>query len=167
MCYIRPMLKSTALAAVLFLSSLSVAQDSPTSRPLPTRRECRTKALASAWGKTLARIPSTVVDIGVLRNIPYFSFRAGEYELNLTYARELIAAYRKTVATTVAALTSELKSQDHIARTRAAFILSKLGAAARPALADLRRLLVEKDPERRVRPAALIALDEILAADDS
>ena len=83
MCYISRMLKHAALAALLLLSSLSFAQDSTTARPIPNRKQCRTRALASNWGKTLARIPSTVVDVGVLRNIPYFSFRAGEYEMNV------------------------------------------------------------------------------------
>lgn len=36
------------------------------------------------WAKNLRQIPSTVIDKGVLRNVPYTSYRAGgEYELNV------------------------------------------------------------------------------------
>ena len=79
MCYIRRMVRLAALA-VLLLPSFPVAQD---SRPLPTRRQVRSRARASSWGKKLVRIPSTVIDTGVLRNIPYMSFEAGDYELNI------------------------------------------------------------------------------------
>jgi hypothetical protein len=50
---------------------------------LPSLRECETKAHASGWGTQLRPIPSTVIDKGVLRHVPYASFRAGDYELNV------------------------------------------------------------------------------------
>ena len=53
------------------------------ARPLPTRAKARAAATSTVWGKTLAQIPSTVIDKGVLRNIPYLSYKAGDYELNV------------------------------------------------------------------------------------
>ncbi|HEX7898045.1 MAG TPA: hypothetical protein VF950_09820 [Planctomycetota bacterium] len=53
------------------------------ARPLPTRAKARAAATNTFWGKSLAQIPSTVIDKGVLRNIPYLSYRAGDYELNV------------------------------------------------------------------------------------
>lgn len=35
------------------------------------------------WGIELRQIPATVIDKGVLKNVPYISHRAGDYELNL------------------------------------------------------------------------------------
>jgi hypothetical protein len=35
------------------------------------------------WGVDLRQIPATVIDKGVLKNVPYISHRAGDYELNL------------------------------------------------------------------------------------
>lgn len=70
-------------------------QDPPVShdkvvRPLATapRRfvsleQCRDLAMKQEWGKSLRLIPSTVIDKGVLRNIPYTSMRAGDYEINV------------------------------------------------------------------------------------
>lgn len=45
------------------------------------------KAVESAarrpWGVDLRQIPATVIDKGILKNVPYISHRAGDYELNL------------------------------------------------------------------------------------
>jgi hypothetical protein len=36
------------------------------------------------WAKDLAQIPATVIDVGVMRNVPYVSFRcSGDYEINI------------------------------------------------------------------------------------
>jgi hypothetical protein len=35
------------------------------------------------WGKSLRYIPSTVIDKGVLKDIPYTSMRAGDFEINI------------------------------------------------------------------------------------
>jgi hypothetical protein len=35
------------------------------------------------WGVELRQIPATVIDKGALKNVPYISHRAGDYELNL------------------------------------------------------------------------------------
>jgi hypothetical protein len=40
-------------------------------------------AAARPWGVDLRQIPATVIDKGVLKNVPYISHRAGDYELNL------------------------------------------------------------------------------------
>ena len=70
----------TALA-ILLGALLATAQAGPSR--IPTRAKARSAAAATAWGKSLGQIPSTVIDKGVLRNIPYLSYRAGEYELNV------------------------------------------------------------------------------------
>jgi hypothetical protein len=35
------------------------------------------------WITSLRQIPATVVDKGVMRNVPYLSFQSGDYELNV------------------------------------------------------------------------------------
>ncbi len=59
------------------------ARQGDAGRPLPDRTRCRQAAAAKAWARDLRQIPSTVIDKGVLRNVPYTSYRAGEYELNV------------------------------------------------------------------------------------
>lgn len=61
----------------LLLALLSLAA------PLPGRTRCRQAAAAQPWAKDLRQIPSTVIDQGVLRHVPYTSYRAGEYEVNV------------------------------------------------------------------------------------
>jgi hypothetical protein len=66
----------------LLLALLPLTQAN-SARPLPTRAKARAAATATVWGRTLGQIPSTVIDKGVLRNIPYLSYRAVDYELNV------------------------------------------------------------------------------------
>jgi len=40
-------------------------------------------AIDRPWITSLRAIPATVIDKGVLRSVPYMSFRSGDYELNL------------------------------------------------------------------------------------
>jgi hypothetical protein len=37
----------------------------------------------SCWSPALTQVPATVIDLGVLKNVPYLSHRAGEFELNI------------------------------------------------------------------------------------
>ena len=62
---------------------LGLVPQANAARPLPTRAKVRAAATNTFWGKSLSQIPSTVIDKGVLRNIPYLSYRAGDYELNV------------------------------------------------------------------------------------
>src|SRR5687768_16478196 len=71
------------MQALLPVLRLALIPQANAARPLPTRAKARAAAAATPWGKTLAHIPSTVIDKGVLRNIPYLSYRAGDYELNI------------------------------------------------------------------------------------
>jgi hypothetical protein len=55
---------------------------------LPTERltnlmRCVDLAVIEDWGSELQQIPATVIDKGVLKHIPYQSFRAGDYEFNV------------------------------------------------------------------------------------
>ncbi|MBV8878529.1 MAG: hypothetical protein JO332_01065 [Planctomycetaceae bacterium] len=70
------------ILVLTFLSAILDAQEPP-ARPLPTRTRCRQTLSVKPWAKGLKQIPSTVIDKGVLKNVPYTSYRAGEYELNI------------------------------------------------------------------------------------
>ncbi len=52
-------------------------------RTLPKRTRCIETATKQPWAKQLKQIPSTVIDNGVLRAIPYTSYRSGDYEVNV------------------------------------------------------------------------------------
>ncbi len=55
----------------------------PTSR-LPDYRTVIVTTAVQTWASGLQQIPATVIDNGVLRNVPYKSFRAGrDYEVNV------------------------------------------------------------------------------------
>jgi hypothetical protein len=69
-------MKTTLLLAALVLLQAD-------AKPLPNRTRCRQTLSVKPWAKGLKQIPSTVIDKGVLRNVPYTSYRAGEYELNI------------------------------------------------------------------------------------
>ncbi len=40
-------------------------------------------ALKHPWAKDLHQVPATVIDKGVLRNVPYLSYRAAQFEINI------------------------------------------------------------------------------------
>lgn len=44
---------------------------------------CVTVARLQPWGAELKQIPATVIDKGVLRHVPYVSYKAGEHEVNI------------------------------------------------------------------------------------
>jgi hypothetical protein len=76
-------MKNTTWLGTLALLVACTAPQAATAQALPSRAKCRQAASATAWGKDLKQIPSTVIDKGVLRDIPYLSYRAGNYELNV------------------------------------------------------------------------------------
>jgi len=64
----------------------STAVESNPANPvlLPTWGQIVMKAARTSWGDKLRQIPATVIDKGVLKNVPYISFKCGnEYELNI------------------------------------------------------------------------------------
>lgn len=63
------------IAALLSL----LAQESP----VPDRATCRRAAAARPWAKDLRQIPSTLIDVGTHRHVPYTSYRAGDVEMNV------------------------------------------------------------------------------------
>jgi hypothetical protein len=67
----------------LLLSLGLLLQAAPPAKPLADRTRCRQTVSVKPWAKGLKQIPSTVIDKGVLRAVPYTSYRAGEYELNV------------------------------------------------------------------------------------
>jgi len=36
-----------------------------------------------SWSHHLVQVPATVIDVGILKNVPYFSHRSGDFELNV------------------------------------------------------------------------------------
>jgi hypothetical protein len=44
---------------------------------------CLEKLVARPWAADLRQIPATVIDKGILKNVPYMSHKAGSYEFNL------------------------------------------------------------------------------------
>ena len=44
---------------------------------------CLRLASTQPWGAPLLQVPATVVDTGILRNVPYLSLRAGNFEFNV------------------------------------------------------------------------------------
>lgn len=67
----------------------SIRRDAPpATRPagverLPSADEVITALGRQTWATNVEQIPATVIDKGVLRNVPYLSHRAGEYEVNV------------------------------------------------------------------------------------
>ncbi len=76
-------MKTYAYVASLALLVACSGREIHAPRALPSRARCRQAAASRRWGKDLKQIPSTVIDKGVLRHVPYTSYRAGEYELNV------------------------------------------------------------------------------------
>jgi hypothetical protein len=52
-------------------------------RRLADAEKCLDVVARQAWACGLQQIPATVIDKGVLRRVPYQSFRAGDYEVNI------------------------------------------------------------------------------------
>ncbi len=75
-------MRTIVLAAVALMAAGPELQ-AGAARPLPDRTRCRQVTAGRPWARDLKQIPSTVIDKGVLRHVPYTSYRAGEYELNV------------------------------------------------------------------------------------
>jgi len=45
--------------------------------------KCREFASKQVWATSIQQIPATVIDRGILKNVPYQSFKCGDYELNI------------------------------------------------------------------------------------
>lgn len=69
---------------VASMKAVGPAPESPagTGR-LSTWSRCLRLAAAQPWGAPLMQVPATVVGTGVLRNVPYLSTRAGNFEFNV------------------------------------------------------------------------------------
>lgn len=51
---------------------------------LPSLRSFIRRVAAEAWATSLRQIPAVVIDVGIMRNVPYVSYSAGEgYEINI------------------------------------------------------------------------------------
>jgi hypothetical protein len=57
-------------------------RNNPADR-LADLEKCLKVAARQAWAIGLKQVPATVIDQGLLRHVPYFSFRAGDYEVNV------------------------------------------------------------------------------------
>jgi hypothetical protein len=67
----------------------SVEKKAPEAAPaapamrLPRWDRCIEVAAARPWSGELRQIPATVIDKGILKNVPYMSHKSGNYEFNL------------------------------------------------------------------------------------
>ena len=71
-----------ALAEAKARRDAEVARQAEAHR-LSDAQTCRGTAARQPWGCDLEPIPATVIDKGILRHVPYKSFRAGDYEANV------------------------------------------------------------------------------------
>lgn len=76
-------MKNSMIALSVALLAACPAPPVAAPKAFPSRARCRSTAAAKPWAKDLKQIPSTVIDKGVLRWVPYTSYRAGDYELNV------------------------------------------------------------------------------------
>jgi hypothetical protein len=44
---------------------------------------CLSIVSSHGWSKALVQVPATVIDLGILKNVPYLSHRAGDFEMNI------------------------------------------------------------------------------------
>jgi len=60
-------------------------EEAPAAAPLRLARwdRCIEVVAARAWATELRQIPATVIDKGILKNVPYMSHKSGNYEFNL------------------------------------------------------------------------------------
>ncbi len=76
-------MRSPSPLGALVLLAAGILAPGASAAELPSRGRCRQAARSAPWGKGQKQIPSTVIDAGVLRDIPYLSYRAGSYEVNV------------------------------------------------------------------------------------
>jgi hypothetical protein len=58
--------------------------DVASTNRLPASKQALLLLSRQPWASNLKQIPATVIDKGILRNVPYISFRCGEdYEVNI------------------------------------------------------------------------------------
>jgi hypothetical protein len=68
---------------VLGRTPASTSSPSKDTTNFPSSVEILIRLSKNVWAKDLRPIPSTVIDTGVLRHVPYNSFQAGDYEMNV------------------------------------------------------------------------------------
>jgi hypothetical protein len=115
---------------MLPLCALLAFAQSDDLRPVAPRSTVLSTASRQSWAKGLKQIPSTVIDVGVLKNVPYTSYRAGDIEVNV-YGDPL-----KPAGVEIGLHGALLKS-DEAKKSALAFINALLADADRAALATL------------------------------
>jgi hypothetical protein len=79
----------TAIASVKKSPVLTESSIGPTTRPTPGQRvpgwsDVLASLVKAKWATNVQQIPATVVDVGVMRHVPYQSYRCGtDYEINI------------------------------------------------------------------------------------
>lgn len=77
--------------ATLTLGRSEIISIEKTGEPIPGSSgmrlarwdNCIRDVVARPWAARIEQVPATVIDKGVLKNVPYISHRAGSYELNI------------------------------------------------------------------------------------
>ena len=67
-------------ANITSIDKTAVVQD--VSR-LPKWEQLMAPTSTADWAQEIRQIPATVIDKGIMRNVPYMSYKAGDYEINL------------------------------------------------------------------------------------
>lgn len=82
-------LPRSAIASIEKTPTINTAAVTPTTKPTPGQRipawsDVLNTLLKQKWATNIQQIPATVIDTGVLQNVPYQSYRCGEdYEVNI------------------------------------------------------------------------------------
>jgi hypothetical protein len=65
-------------------SERAEAEDVHSSARVPNENDALLQLGKQSWASNLKQIPATLIDVGILRNVPYTSYRCGEdYEVNV------------------------------------------------------------------------------------
>lgn len=82
---VESIVKSTSAVQKSKKEEKNKTPDKALSAPrLPAWQQIVERASVAAWGKDFEQIPATVIDKGVLKNVPYKSHRCGDnYEINV------------------------------------------------------------------------------------
>lgn len=127
----------------------------PTTRPAAGQRVPPWNAILSAlvktkWATTLQQIPATVIDVGVMRNVPYQSYRCGtDYEVNIYGDPDRPAAIEIGIYRTL--LTSDV-AKGNCVELMASILPDKADAAVLRALSQKQDLVTRKDVTLEITP---------------
>jgi hypothetical protein len=75
--------KPLSIFLLVLLSAKVCIAEEDSRLGFPKSSEITLRLGKQTWVNNLRQIPATVIDKGVMRNVPYLSFQSGDYELNV------------------------------------------------------------------------------------